>query len=543
MAREQLGGLIAAVVEADTDTGTASGGGAVGVIGAGSLGVARAGRYREVGACGGAGPRRGHPFPFPRWHFLGERGERPDHLLLAVQLDLLARLGASGRVLLTVAEATDRLREVLATQRVLLMVDDVWTATAAAAFRVTGPRGRLVYTSRDPAAMEAVGAVTCQVKVLSAEEARVMAAAVLDQPSTTLPSVADRVLQRVGWVALAVALLAAAVRGGARTLEQIDADLVAGEQVFGGHPYADVFKAMQIATATLPVELYKALLGLAVFPSDTRIPVAAIVRYWAHTRSRTLADTILEVEQLAAAGVLQYQDGHVGFHDLQYDYLLLHAPPPHELHATLVDAYRGLLSATPGSEEGSAWWRLPPKEPYITDHLVGHLLGAGAYDDLVATVTDPAFLARRIDTRGVDAAETDLAQAAAVRPADPVVGWWRAWIARHAHLLRPRDSGGEGDGGRATTGSVVPTFAAWLRADPAHREHGIDPGRLDLLVPQSCPQPRWGLRQAEALIRIIDRSRQVDTVDGRRTGPGWSAGAAITWCGCRMPRPDGCCRR
>ena len=170
--------------------------------------------------------------------------------------------------------------------------------------------------------------------------ARGLAAAVLDQPAAALPAVADRVFARVGRVALAVALLAAAVRGGTRTWQEIDADLDAGEEVFGQHPYANAFKAMQIATATLPDELYQALLGLAVFPPDTRIPVAAIARYWAHTRNptgaRAPADTARDLQRLAAAGVLQHQDGHIGFHDLQYDYLLLHAPAPGELHAALV---------------------------------------------------------------------------------------------------------------------------------------------------------------------------------------------------------------
>jgi hypothetical protein len=33
----------------------------------------------------------------------------------------------------------------------------------------------------------------------------------------------------------------------------------------------------------------------------------------------------------------------VGFHDLQHEYLLLHAPPLASLHAQLLDAYRALL--------------------------------------------------------------------------------------------------------------------------------------------------------------------------------------------------------
>ena len=63
---------------------------------------------------------------FPDGVFWVTVGEHAD--LLAAQLDLLDRLDAGGPVPSTVAEATDRLRGVLATRRVLLVVDDVWTA-------------------------------------------------------------------------------------------------------------------------------------------------------------------------------------------------------------------------------------------------------------------------------------------------------------------------------------------------------------------------------------------------------------------------------
>src|SRR5262245_59829333 len=83
-------------------------------------------------------------------------------------------------------------------------------------FRVTGARGRVVYTSRDPAVIDAVAARPYRVDVLSSAAARALAAGVLEQPVAGLPAAADRAFERVGRVALAVALLAAAIRGGAR---------------------------------------------------------------------------------------------------------------------------------------------------------------------------------------------------------------------------------------------------------------------------------------------------------------------------------------
>ena len=223
---------------------------------------------------------------FPDGVFWVTLGEHAD--LLAAQLDLLDRLDAGGPVPSTVAEATDRLRGCWRRGGCCWWSTTCGRRAAAAALRVTGPRGRLVYTSRDPAVIDAVAARPYRVDVLSPAAAR---GRWPRRCSTNPPPPYRRwrigCSTRVGRVALAVALLAAAVRGGTRTWADIDADLDAGEEAFGQHPYANAFKAMQIATTTLPDELYQALLGLAVFPPDTRIPVAAIARYWAHTRSRT----------------------------------------------------------------------------------------------------------------------------------------------------------------------------------------------------------------------------------------------------------------
>ncbi|MGH3569417.1 MAG: WD40 repeat domain-containing protein [Pseudonocardia sp.] len=164
----------------------------------------------------------------------------------------------------------------------------------------------------------------------------------------------------------------------------------------------------------------------------------------------------------------------------------MHAPLLAHLHTELLAAYRALLPDN-GPED---WWRLPVEEPYIWDHLVEHLRGAGAYPALAATVTDPCYLTQRIILgSGPHAAETDLAHAATALPADPVIGWWRAWIARHAHLLavraRSRDTGPDT--------ITAATMYAWLDADLSRHEHHIDPARLTPLLPTPHLQVRWGL--------------------------------------------------
>jgi hypothetical protein len=110
---------------------------------------------------------------------------------------------------------------------------------------------------------------------------------------------------------------------------------------------------------------------------------------------------------------------------------------------------------------------------------VYRLLGAGDRSGAASTLTDLAFLAKRIALAGPHAAETDLAQAAAVHVGDPRIGWLRGWLARHGHVLA----------GLADPADVAVTLAGWLARPPA----GIDRHRLDPLLPSLYPAPRRGL--------------------------------------------------
>jgi hypothetical protein len=287
-------------------------------------------------------------------------GERP--ALLALQLDLLVRVGVRSEAR-TPEEATAALRAALSGKRAQLVIDDVWSTGDAAAFRVIGPRGRLLYTYRDPGVVEAVGAAAHRIGVLSSDAAHRLAAEVLTTMPDMLPDDADQALAAVGHVPLAVALLAAAVKGG-RSWTEVGLDLDREADVYGTHPYANTFRALGIGAAALADDLRAALFSLAVFPPDTEVPVAAVARYWARTRGRTAPEVEADLQRLAAANLHRHYGKIIGFHDLAHEYLLLHAdglPVPHE---QLLDAYRGLLT------EPGEWWQLPSDEPYIWEHLI-----------------------------------------------------------------------------------------------------------------------------------------------------------------------------
>ena len=116
------------------------------------------------------------------WVTLGEsadlvRAQRV--LLIGLQLNDELHVGLEWEPILeeafnvrTATQGRAALSQLLAERQCLLVVDDVWSRAAAAAFRVTGPRGRVLYTTRDPTVLKAVAADVLPVDVLPVPAAR-----------------------------------------------------------------------------------------------------------------------------------------------------------------------------------------------------------------------------------------------------------------------------------------------------------------------------------------------------------------------------------
>ena len=470
--REELAGLRAAVL--------AGGAGAVGVTGA-ALGIHGQGgigktvlaaaltRDEQVRRC------------FPDgvfWVTVGEQGD-----LVAAQRDLLARLEAADPGIRSAGQGARLLRQVLADRRCLLVVDDVWSAAAAVAFKVAGPAGRVLYTTRDPAVLAGVTGQVVELGVLPEAAARLLLAGLTGAP--VLPAEADRIVAVTGGVALAVALVGAAVGAGGRSWAQAAGQLEAAGQTFLDHPYASTFKAMQVGIAALDEADAEAYRSLAVYPEDTVIPVAAVARLWAHLSGTPAADTEARLGRLAARSLLTVQAEGVSFHDLQREFLLLHTEDLPLGHADLLAAYRTLLPP------GTSWARLPAGEPYIWDHLVYHLRGAGEGAAIQAVACDLGWIAARSFHSGPYAAESDLRQAAELYPGHAGIGWLLRLLGQWGHLLT----------GHPSLGDSAATLASRAHDAPA----AIDPRSLADLLPSRYMAAQWGLPSAQpALARVLD---------------------------------------
>ncbi len=500
--REELAGLRAAVL--------AGGDGAVGVTGA-ALGIHGQGGIGKTVLAAALARDEQVRRSFPDgvfWVTVGEQGD-----LVAAQQGLLARLGAADPGVRSAGQGAGLLRQVLAERRCLLVVDDVWSAAAAAAFRVAGPAGRVLYTTRNPAVLAGVAGQVVELGVLPPAAARDLLAGLAGAP--VLPGEADRIVAATGGVALALALVGAAVGAGARSWAQAAAQLEAAGRTFLDHPYANTFKAMQVGIAALDETDAQAYRSLAVYPEDTVIPVAAVGRLWAHLTGTSAPATAARLGQLAARSLLAVRDDGVSFHDLQREFLLLHTEDLPLGHADLLAAYRALLPPDGG------WARLPAYEPYIWDQLVYHLRGAGDGAAVQAVACDLAWIAARSYHSGPYAAESDLRQAASLYPGHAGIGWLLRLLAQWGHLLT----------GHPSLGDLAATLASRAHDAPAP----IDLESLADLLPSQYLAAQWGLPSAQpSLARVLEgHSGEVWGVafspDGRLLASGGEGGMVRLW--------------
>ena len=412
------------------------------------------------------------------WVTVGENAD-----VVALQSNLLHRIGGDVPALRTRDEGLQALRAKLADKQCLLVVDDVWTATDAMAFCATGMLGRVIFTGRDVDALNSVGAKVELLDALTDAEARNLLAMLAGTQPQTLPQPADEMLEATGRLPLAIALAGAAVRGGSSWTD-VAAAINRGTDTFQGHPSANAFKAMQAATESLSHHLMDSYFSLAVYPAGTSVPVIAVARYWSHFFSFSMNETRRHLQHLHDRGLLFADVDRISFHDLQHDYLLLQVDDLAGLHRQLLDSYRALLPV--GQDR---WFALPHDEPYIRNHLMHHLIGADRWAELITTVTDPAHLANRIFLDGPHLAEADIAQAAALSLDQRLLDWLQNRLAESSHLFTNVFS----------LSDVAATLASRLVGGPS----GFDVTQLSVLLQYPYLTAVWGLKGRTSWRRVL----------------------------------------
>jgi WD40 repeat protein len=339
--------------------------------------------------------------------------------------------------------AGQNLGTLLGTRRRLLIVDDVWRAEQLAPFLMGGPVCTRLVTTRNSAALPPGTAAVAVDAMTPGEACRVLSEGLPVQPA----NIAELRRRTGSWpvlLALANGALAEHVRRGLTVAE-------AGQRVAGtleavGPAGLDVTETMARQRAvSLTIEASLALLAeagwldryleLVVFPEDTPIPVATLERYWAATGGLDAHGVERLCRHLAALHLVQdyrLDPPRLRLHDVVRDYLRRRAGDALPgMHRALVDAHRRTLPTEGGR---TCWWKLPGGEPYLWDHLAGHLYAAsgGEQDELAALVCDLRWVEARLRRFGPAATAADLTLADT-----PTAARLRQVIRQSAHLLAP----------------------------------------------------------------------------------------------------------
>ena len=347
--------------------------------------------------------------------------------------DLCFHLDGTRPALADPEQAGFHLARIMSDRRLLLVIDNVWSAADLSPFLVGAPRCLRLVTTRNvricPSATRVLRLGTMSAREISELLMRTI-------PALSAPSVMPLAELCGGWP-----LLASVV--GANISHDVDAGATpdaavaeAGTLLRAEGPSAfDVWDVDQrrnaighaISASLRSLDEHVALRGirglsdrylsLAIFPAATPIPISVLARWWGTAHGwnpsavrqfcRLLADRSLISAHLADRDA-------VVLHDV-FRYLLRNLVDDQwtDLHRALLDTYRPATGS---------WLELGDESPYLWRHLAYHLHQAGLDDELVRTFASPDYMLRKIEQCGHGSLVADHRVLQAVtlsRPDDP----------------------------------------------------------------------------------------------------------------------------
>jgi NB-ARC domain/TIR domain/WD domain, G-beta repeat len=367
-------------------------------------------------------------------------GENPGNLVGKVE-DLIYMLSHERPGFTDTVAAAARLAELLADHDILLVVDDVWDGMHLKPFLQGGKRCARLVTTRNEEVLPA-NAQSLVVDAMQPGEAiQLLSFGLHTGTLTAMDMQALRALvARLGEWALLLKLANGVLRDRVSRGEALanalaylnkaldKRGLTAFDAANTQDRNAAVSAALRVSFELLHAEQYARYQELTVFPEDVDIPLATLQKLWGATGGLDEFDTEELCQTLYRHSLLLNFDlttRTIRLHDVIRSYLqtVVGTGIP-ALHAHLLDAYAL-----------THWADLPDNEPYLWDHLAGHLVAAGRLEELVATVKDLRYLAHKTLVRTAYAAEADLAFAEQQVPSDVPLRLLRRNFANMSHLL------------------------------------------------------------------------------------------------------------
>jgi WD40 repeat protein len=367
-------------------------------------------------------------------------GENPGDLVGKVE-DLIYTLNKERPGFTGMNAATAYLAELLADRDILLVLDDVWDAMHLKPFLQGGKHCARLITTRNEETLPA-NAQSLVVDAMQPDEAVQLLSSGL--PTAALTAAEQQALRamvtRLGEWALLLKLANGVLRdrvGRGETLAHalvylnraLDRrGLTAFDATNAQARDVAVSATLRVSFDLLREEQYARYQELAVFPEDVAIPLATLEKLWGATGGLDDFDTEELCQTLYRHSLLLTFDlatRTFRLHDVVRSYLqkavgdLLPV-----LHARLLNAYTL-----------TRWADLTDDEPYLWDHLAEHLVEASRLEELVTTLKDLRYLARKTLVRTAYAAEADLALTEQWVPSDVPLRLLTRNVANMGHLL------------------------------------------------------------------------------------------------------------
>ena len=318
----------------------------------------------------------------------------------------------------------DRLQTILANKAVLLVLDDVWDARHIEPFRLTAPRMRTLFSTRDGGIALAVGASEVRLDTLKPFEALALVREWAGRDDPEMAAIAER----LGYLPLALKLAGARLREGMTGAEWLQtfqhvAQIKLGRRSVDPHENLEVCFDLSVQQLVNEDQLLYYTFG--VFPEDVGIPQQTVVRLWRHLEPALSAydasELIIDLARLALID-RDADSETITLHDLLHDYTRGKLGDRlGEMHVQLLQAYN------PANDP----WPTISHDGYLYFQLGYHLIGAGQRDqfmDLLLTSPDwleAKFIACQGDIAYV--ADLDLAQR---QYRDPLTAEEAAQVAR-----------------------------------------------------------------------------------------------------------------
>jgi hypothetical protein len=285
--------------------------------------------------------------------------------------DVVGLLGGGRPTLTDPVAAGTELGRVLGTRRVLLVVDDVWSAGQVEPFMIGGPGALRLFTTRIRGVLPG-SAELVRVDEMDRDEAEQLLTAGVAGVSG---GVAAGLLAVTGRWPVLLALVNGAVRAdqnAGRRAEDSMREILQELRATGPtaldvtdaeERHTAVARTIGVSLSRLTAEQRERYLELAVFGEDVAIPGPVLTRYWKTTGGWSAFQTRRFCQRLAELALVsdhRQDPDRVVLHDVMRAYLRDQTHHRRgELDRALIDAHRSLV---PDQDGTSAWWQLPREE-------------------------------------------------------------------------------------------------------------------------------------------------------------------------------------